>query len=64
MTRISVTEYAALKKITRQAVLQQINWATKKGNKLHDGSFFEKVGKTYVIEISDELEKIYQSSEL
>lgn len=53
MNRVSVTEYAKLKGITRQAVLQQINWACKKGNKLRDGSFFEKVGHNYIIEIND-----------
>jgi hypothetical protein len=52
MERISVTEYAKKKGISRQAVLQQINWACKKGNKLKDGSYFEKIGHNYIIEIT------------
>jgi len=61
MTQITVTQYAELKGISRQAVLQQINWACKKGNKLKDGSLFEKPFRDYIIEITGAVEKLYKS---
>ena len=61
MKRISVTEYANLNNIKRSAVFGRINRALKKGNKLKDGSFFEKIGKTYIIEITGAVEELYKS---
>lgn len=43
--KLSVTQYAAIRKITRQAVLKQI----KKGKNLPYIVNYEKIGKTYLL---------------
>ena len=57
MGRISVTEYAFLKEVKRDTIHKRIQKSIFFGtNKLADGSFFEKVGHNYIIELNDELE--------
>jgi hypothetical protein len=51
---MKLSEYAKQKGITRQAALQRIDRAIKHGtNKLKDGSYFEKIGHNYIIEINN-----------
>jgi predicted DNA-binding protein YlxM (UPF0122 family) len=43
--KLSVTQYAKDRSISRQAVLKQI----KKGKQLPNIAFYEMIGKTYVL---------------
>jgi predicted transcriptional regulator len=53
MERMTVKKYAESKGVTPQAIRKQIKIASKFGNKLKDGAFFEKLGRDYIIEIDN-----------
>jgi predicted DNA-binding protein YlxM (UPF0122 family) len=51
--QLSVTQYAATRGITRQAVLKQI----KKGKQLPNITNIEKIGETYVLTVISEVKR-------